>query len=48
MILWQPMLWTKIVLAVIAPEGKVDFNAAGRALRRLNPLAEANIVCSYF
>jgi hypothetical protein len=39
MIFGKPVLRTKIVLAVVAPEGKVDFNAANRALRRLSPLA---------
>ena len=48
MILRQPMFRAKIVLAVVASEWKVNFNAAYRAFRRLSPLAAGNMTCSYF
>jgi hypothetical protein len=35
MILRQPVFWTIVVLAVVAPERKVNFNAAYSALRNL-------------
>jgi hypothetical protein len=42
------MFRAKIVLAVVASEWKVNFNAAYRAFRRLSPLAAGNMTCSYF
>ncbi len=41
MILRKPVFWTVKVLAVVAPERKVNFDAASGALRSWGPLTRA-------